>query len=267
MINHPMKSSTDWPVYISTIFIFLFSASANANNLEVEPSASWIFHLGAAILLYAHIGGGAVGILSGVVASLSRKGSYIHRMAGRTFLISMFVCYLIGAVVAPFLESQQSTNFVAAILALYLLITGVIAARRKHFTAGLAEKIGLLVAVSITAMGVTFMAMALQSPNGSVDGSPPQAYVLFIIAGGLAAIGELNVILRKELSSTARIARHLWRMCMSFFIASGSLFFGQVQFFPDWFNQSILQLVLGFFPLVILIIYLLKIVVKKIRLT
>lgn len=244
------------------LMLVLFSASANANRLEVSAEAPWILHISALFLLYAHIGGGAIGLGSGVVASLSKKGSFVHRIAGKVFFISMFICYLIGALVSPFLDSQQSTNFVAAILALYLLVTGVVVARRKKFVAGLAEKIGLVVAILITSLGVTFMYLAAQSPGGSLDGSPPQAYVLFIVAGGLAAIGELNVIIRKQLGPVARVARHLWRMCMSFFIASGSLFFGQAQFFPEWFNQSILPILFGFFPLSVLIIYIAKLAVQ-----
>ncbi|MCW8090515.1 hypothetical protein [Alteromonas sp. ASW11-130] len=245
---------------IASIFLtLLLPTEANANNLVADPNSHWLFHFGASVMLYGHIGGGVLGILSGLVASLAVKGGHFHRLAGRVFVVSMAVCYLIAAFVAPFLDSQQSTNFVASVLALYLLITGVTAARRKHFVAGYGEKIGLGVAAIITTMGGLFMYLAQQSPNGSFDGSPPQAYVLFIVAGGLALIGEINVLVRKTLTAKARISRHLWRLCMSFFIASGSLFFGQTQVFPTWFETSILPVAFGFFPLAVLIIYIIKI--------
>jgi hypothetical protein len=238
--------------------IFMFSSSASANRLEVHGDAHWFFHLGALVLLYLHIVGGAIGIVSGVFASLTVKGSMSHRIAGKVFFLGMLICYSIGAIISPFLDSQQSTNFVAAILALYLLISGVNAARRRNFTAQTSEKVGLFVSVAITLLGVVFMYLASQGPDGSLDGSPPQAYILFVVAGGLAVLGELLALYKKRLSNTARVARHLWRMCMSFFIASGSLFFGQAQFFPDWFNESLLPLMLGFFPFLIMLIYLVK---------
>ena len=247
----------------TTVMLLLFSVSASANRLEVDPDVSWVLHIGSLALLYAHIGGGILGLASGGLASLSKKGSTLHRAAGKVFFISMCVCYLIGALVSPFLESQQSTNFVASILALYLLITGVNAARRKQFTAGKTEWFGLLIAVLITVLGATFMLIANSSPEGSFDGSPPQAYILFIVTGGLAAIGEVNVLLRKHLSTNARITRHLWRMCLSFFIASGSLFFGQMQLFPNWFLESILPILLGFFPVMVLIVYLVKFTLQR----
>lgn len=240
------------------LVLLLFSASASANNLQVDPNSPWFLHLGAAILLYLHIGGGALGIVTGMVASLSKKGSYVHRTAGKVFLLAMFVCYLIGALVSPFLESQQSTNFVASILALYLLISGVSAARRTRFEAGISEKIGVVVAVSIVVIGALFMVLAYQSPNGSVDGSPPQAYILFVIAASAALFDDIYALIRKKISNGKRIVRHLWRMCMSFFIASGSLFFGQMLLFPVWFQESLLPFLLGFFPLLVLITYLIK---------
>lgn len=244
--------------YASLVVALLFSAPVFANRLVVSADASWWFHFGAAVVLYAHIGGGTLGILSGLVASFSRKGSRVHRNAGKIFLWSMSICYVIAAIVAPFLNSQQSTNFVAAILALYLLVTGVSAARRRQFVAGVQEKVGVWVAIAITLVGAVFMWLSAQSPDGSVDGSPPQAYILFIVAGSLAVLGDIGAIWRKKLSNNARVVRHLWRMCMSLFIASGSAFFGQAQFFPAWFNESPLPLMLGFFPLLVLLAYVSK---------
>ncbi len=233
--------------------------AAHAARLEVSLDAPLLAHMGAALLLYLHIGGGTVGLASGFTASFSEKGAVLHRMAGKVFLVSMFVTYLIGAGVAPFLTEGQRPNFVAGILALYLLISGVAAARRQTFDAGQVEIIGLVAAVAITGMGLLFMAMGARNETGTVDGSPPQAFLIFTIAGSAAAFGELNVLVRRRLSEQARIARHLWRMCASFFIASGSLFLGQPQFFPDWFNQSLLPLALAFFPIGVLLVWMTRV--------
>lgn len=229
---------------------------ALAERLAVAADASLLQHLGAAALLYAHILGGVAGLLAGTAALLVRKGGALHRGAGKMFLFAMAITYLVGAGVAPFLNEGQRPNFVAGVLALYLLWSGVSAARRRPFTAGWAERIGLIVALAITAMGLSFMLIGLQSATGTVDGSPPEAFVLFIVAGSAAAAGELNALLRGKLSPAARIARHLWRMCVSFFIASGSLFLGQPQVFPESFNTSPAPLVLALIPLLALAFFL-----------
>ena len=232
---------------------------ALADNLEAGPGDPAWMHLGAGALLWAHIAGGAIGMVTGVVALAVRKGQRVHRAAGSVFFMAMFVAYAIGAGVAPFLDTGQRPNLVAGILALYLLVSGAVAARRRDARAGAPEVIGLIVALSITAAGVIFMRMGAASPSGTVDGSPPQAFLLFTIAGAFAAAGELNFLVRRQLSNVSRIARHLWRMCFSLFIASGSFFLGQQQVFPEALQSSILLPVLALSPLPVMLFWLGKV--------
>jgi uncharacterized membrane protein len=229
---------------------------AHATRLEVHPDAPVWAHAGAGILLYLHIGGGIIGLLMGSLAIASRKGGTLHRTAGNVFFGAMVVTYLIGAGVAPFLADGQRPNFVAGVLALYLLITGWRAARRGDTRAGRAEILGLVIAIAIAGLGAYFMYLGTHSPTGTVDGSPPQAFVVFALAGSVAAAGDLKWILRRRISGAARTARHLWRMCFSLFIASVSLFLGQPQVFPDWFNATPLPFFFAFGPLVAMAIWL-----------
>lgn len=245
-----------------TLLLISIPLYISAETLEVSPDAHISLRLTADFVLYTHIVGGALGLLTGVVASFSKKGGLLHRRAGRLFLYSMFACYSIGAIVGPFLNSGQRPNFVAAILALYLLLSGVHAAKLKPYTNTKYTLLGLVVSLSITFMGLLFMYMGSHSETGTVDGSPPDAFVVFIVAGALASIGEVRLLIAKTLSETARISRHLWRMCFSFFFASGSLFFGQPQVFPDWFNDSPLPSLFSIFPLMVLAYFFVKIGAK-----
>ncbi|ANP47991.1 hypothetical protein [Candidatus Viadribacter manganicus] len=237
----------------------LLPSIALADTLQARPGDPAWMHLGADALLWAHIAGGAIGMITGVVALAVRKGQRVHRAAGSVFFLAMFVAYAIGAGVAPFLETGQRPNFVAGIMALYLLVSGAAAARRRDVKAGAPEVIGLIVALSIAAAGVLFMRIGAASPSGTVDGSPPQAFLLFTIAGAFAAAGELHVLVRKLLPNVSRIARHLWRMCFSLFIASGSFFLGQMQVFPEALQQSVLLPVLALAPLPVMLFWLGKV--------
>jgi uncharacterized membrane protein len=237
----------------------LTPGAAQAETLKAGPGDPVWMHLGADALLWAHIGGGAIGLVAGVVALAAHKGQKVHRAAGKVFFLAMLVAYAVGAGVAPFLESGQRPNVVAGIMALYLLISGAMAARRRDVKAGAPEVIGLIVALGITASGVVFMQMGAASPSGSVDGSPPQAFLLFTLAGAFAAAGELYVLARGQLSNASRIARHLWRMCFSLFIASGSFFLGQMQVFPKELQNSVLLYVLALAPLPVMLFWLGKV--------
>jgi hypothetical protein len=237
----------------------LLPTVALANNLEAGPGDPVWMHLGANALLWAHITGGAIGMVTGVVALASRKGQRVHRAAGSVFFLAMFMAYAIGAGVAPFLDTGQRPNFVAGIMALYLLVSGAMAARRREAKAGAPEIVGLLVALGITTAGVLLMRMGAASPSGTVDGSPPQAFFLFTIAGAFAAAGELHVLVRRQLSNVSRIARHLWRMCFSLFIASGSFFLGQQQVFPEALQDSALLYAVALSPLPVMLFWLGKV--------
>ena len=246
-------------LFAAAVAAALLPSIALADTLQAKPGDPAWMHLGANALLWAHIAGGAIGMVTGVVALASRKGQRVHRAAGTVFFVAMFAAYAIGAGVAPFLETGQRPNFVAGIMALYLLVSGAMAARRRDAKAGVPEVIGLIVALSITAAGVIFMRMGAASPSGTVDGSPPPAFLLFTIAGIFAAAGELNMLLRKQLSNVSRIARHLWRMCFSLFIASGSFFLGQMQVFPEAIQDSVLLPVLALAPLPVMLFWLGKV--------
>lgn len=237
----------------------LWATAAHANRLHVEPDAPAWAHLGAAALLTLHIGGGAMGVLSGVAALVFRKGGRLHRAAGAVFLAAMFVAYLLGAGVAPFLDEGQRPNFTGGVLALYFLASGWVAARRRDFTAGASELVGLVVALAIAGAGVVFMRMGAASPTGTVDGSPPEAFVVFIVFAGFAAAGELHALLRRRLVGLARVARHLWRMCASFFFASASFFLGQQAVMPEWVQGSPVLMACAFAPLIAMAFWLVRI--------
>lgn len=239
--------------------------AAHAANLQVSPDAPAWMHAGAAALLWLHIGGGAAGIVTGFVALASRKGGRIHRSVGKVFFAAMLVSYGVAACVAPFMHVEQRTNTLAGLMALYLLLSGWDTARRKDFKAGPWQAGGLIAALCIAGAGAMFMQMGANSPTGTVDGAPPQAFIVFTGFGALAAAGEINILARRSVSRTAQLSRHLWRMCASLFIASGSFFLGQMQFLPAWVTDSMIHVVLALAPLVLMLAYLVVVRIPRRR--
>ncbi|NWG93642.1 MAG: hypothetical protein HXY21_14220 [Parvularculaceae bacterium] len=235
------------------------ASPAFATRLEVAADAPAWAHGGAAALLVGHIGGGAIGILSGAVALAARKGARVHRAAGAVFVAAMFVCYAIATLVAPFLAEGQVTNTIAGASALYLLISGVATARTRVIAASRWHGAGFALALSILASSLWFNYRGSLTPEGSIDGSPPQALAIFIFAASVAAAGELHVLLRGRLPENARIARHLWRMCFSLFIAAGSFFLGQQKVMPEWMRGSPVLFILALAPLAALLFFIIRI--------
>lgn len=238
---------------------------AHAASLQVAPDAPAWMHVGAAALLWLHIGGGAAGIATGFIVLASRKGGRIHRGVGKVFFWVMLVSYGVTASVAPFMHVEQRTNTVAGLMALYLLVSGWAAVQQKDLKAGPWQVGGLVVALGIAGAGVLFMQMGATSPSGTIDGAPPQAFIVFTTLGMFAAAGEINVLARRTISGPARLSRHLWRMCASLFIASGSFFLGQMQLLPDWVTGNGIHFVLALGPLVLMLVYLVVVRIPRRR--
>ena len=227
--------------------------------LHVTPGSSWWLFAAANLILFLHIAGGTVGIISGAVALLSRKGERLHRVAGTIFLVSMLIMATIGAAASPFLPVPSMPNVFAGILAFYLVATGWVAVKREDGRIGRFEKGGLGVALGIVAAGTSFILIAMNSPSGRIDNMPPEGFFMFVLVGAIAAAGDLKMILRGGISGSARIARHLWRMCAALTIASGSFFLGQQRIMPAYMRGSPWLFVPVIAPLLLMVFWLIRV--------
>lgn len=207
-------------------------------TLYINPENSPLVHAAAAAVLYLHIGAGSVGILSGAAAFVFRKGTPLHCLIGKIFVISMLIMSGIGAVVAPFLPTPERASVIAGILTFYLVLSSWVTVKRKPGELGRFDHGLLPTSLSITGAGAYFLWLAMQSPRGMLDGQPGAAFVMFVIIGSLAAVGDLRLIIQRGVTGATRLARHLWRMTVALFIAANSLFLGQPQVFPKAVQQS-----------------------------
>ncbi|MCV2352810.1 DUF2306 domain-containing protein [Paucibacter sp. B2R-40] len=207
--------------------------------LYISPESSPLVHAAAAAVLYLHIGAGSVGLLSGAAAFVCRKGTALHRLIGKIFVASMLIMSGVGACVAPFLPTPERASVIAGILTFYLVLSSWLAVKRKPGQIGRFDYGLLLTSLSVTAAGAYFFWLASQNPRGMLDGQPGAAFVMFMIIGSLAAVGDLRLLINRGVSGATRLARHLWRMTVALFIAANSLFLGQQQVFPKALQGSI----------------------------
>ena len=232
------------------------------DTLQVSAESHWVWHAGAAFILYLHIAGGSIGILAGAVAVTARKGRRLHVIAGHVFFGSVMIMAAIGAFVSPFLASPQGdpkrSDAIIAAFTCYLVATSWVTIRRKAGTIGAFEKGAFAFASLLALAAALFGAQAAASPIGLVGGSPAQAY--YVLGGivAMAAAFDLRIIVNGGITGPPRIARHLWRMCAAFFIATGSLFFGQQDVLPEAMRGSLILLPLGLGPLVVMLFWILR---------
>ena len=127
----------------------------------------------------------------------------------------------------------------AGVLTLYLLVSSWRAARNS--SGAFAKADGLLfAALVLLLLGLGGLgSLALQQPDGRLMGFAAEDYLMLAIMGSPAAISDITLVFRKQMSDRHRIARHLWRMGLAFFIAVGSAFTGPgASIFPEALRNS-----------------------------
>lgn len=207
-------------------------------------------------LLLLHIGSGTLGMLSGFVAVALRKGSRRHGLVGDVFVIAMLALGATGAALA--IMKSEPGNTLGGILTVYLVATAWITARRKDAVPGIFDWGALLVIAAVAAFEVTYGAEAATSQTGLKYGYPPGPYFFMGSVAVLATVGDLRMLMRRGVSGTQRIARHLWRMCFALFIAAASIFLARQQLFPPFMRKTGMLFLLSFLPLILMLFWLIR---------
>lgn len=206
-------------------------------------------------ILVLHICAGVLGILSGAAAMSFRKGSRRHGLAGNIFF---------GAMVVMGSSAVYLGNIFGGLFACYLVTTAWLTARRQDGETSVFDWGALVFALAI---GVRFLIAGIEaakSPTGSLNGVPAGMFFFLGSVALLAAAGDIRMLARGGVFGVTRVTRHLWRMCFSFFIATGSFFIGQPQVFPAFIRKTNLLFVPGILPLVLLIFWLFRVRFTKV---
>jgi hypothetical protein len=210
------------------------------------------------VLRIAHISMGTLGLLSGAAAMTFGKGSRLHRAAGDVFFVSILLLGGTGAYMALFIKPNMG-NFMGGTMAIYLVSTAWATVIRKPGQTGRFELVAALGGFGIAAMATTFGLMAANSPDGRFAAFPSVMYFIFASVAVLGTSLDARMIARGGLAGAARTTRHLWRMSLAFFMATGSFFFGQPRFVPTILRELGLVPILGLLPLGLLIYWLIRV--------
>ena len=205
-------------------------------------------------LLFLHIAGGIVGLLSGTVAMVYRKGSRGHHLAGDVFVVSMLTMGLCGATLAAM--KHQMSNVFGGLVTFYMITTAWSTGRRRDGQTTLLDWGAMVFA---TVLGCSLLTLGMLVVRGGVvpqAGVPLGMYFFMGTIPLLAAAGDIRMLVHGGITGTPRLARHLWRMCFGLFIASGSFFLGQQQVFPAALRKQSLLFPLAILPLALLIYWL-----------
>jgi uncharacterized membrane protein len=179
-----------------------------------------------------HIIAGLSAIVAGAVALSVTKGGALHRKSGLVFVWTMVAMASLGAFIAStkLHISFQKFNVMAGIFTVYLVTTALLTVR-PHPDKRWMDVAALVVTAGIAIFSLGLAALGLTAAKFSWFPTVPA--VIFGTVALLAAIGDVRMLRAGALQGKHRIARHLWRMCVAMFIATGSFFMGQAKVFPE----------------------------------
>jgi hypothetical protein len=204
-------------------------------------------------ILFPHVAAGVTAILAGFIAVGVRKGGRLHALAGTWFFGSMLVLGVTASILEPFRSPPGSP--IGGIMVCYFVATSWMAARRRDGKPRLFEKIAC---ATVLAMAAVMISAGLNR-TAALPGPTLALGLVCLLAGML----DLNFILRDKLSGAQRIARHLWRMCFAFFVATGSFFLGQQDVMPEGVRGSPALFVLALAPFAVMAFWLVRLRVAK----
>lgn len=214
------------------------------------------------IIAFIHVTMGAIAILAGAAALFTAKGSRPHRLVGNVFFVSMIIMALAGIYIAIMLP--MAISVMGGVITIYLVASSWMAARREDGVVRYYDYLALILALAVIAGGIATGLEAQNSASGLKDGLPAGPHFFFAGLASLLATGDIWMMARGGIAGKQRIARHLWRMCLAYFIAVGSLFTGPgATAFPQAIRDTGLLSVPEPLVLVIMLFWLVRVLATK----
>jgi uncharacterized membrane protein len=212
--------------------------------------------------LLIHVLAGGAAIVLGYVALCVAKGGRVHRRSGMLFVYAMLTMTILGGALAFARSAAPGLNVPAALLTAYLVLTGLLAIKPaprgvRAIATGL-----LFMVVGVTAICLTFGYEAVAA-GGTRKGMPAFPFLMFATVGAFAVVGDVRVLRSGMPQGTARLRRHLWRMCFALFIAAMSFFIGQADEFPAYMRIMPLLAIPAFLPLLFMTYWLWRVRVRR----
>lgn len=185
-----------------------------------------------------HFAIGTLSMLAGAAAFLLPKGRPAHVSAGRAFAVSMLLLCASGLYMS--ITRQIVFTTFLSLFAAHAVTTSWLAAARSAGQLGGPERGLALLIAGVGLASLVTGAWVMRTPSGALDGLPPAG---FFSLGGVAiliALIDLQALVRQPLSPRHRIARHLWRMGFSMFIATFIFFFGNNHVLPEVLRTEVM---------------------------
>jgi hypothetical protein len=136
-------------------------------------------------------------------------------------------------------------NVPAGLVTAYLVVTGLLTMQPPSERSRQVER-GAMVAAFALSTGCLFSAIVSATRGNVGFVFPTLIFGLVVLAAGM---GDRRMLREGGVRGSARLRRHLWRMCTALFIAAASFFLGPIRRIPEPLRSAPLR----FIPLLVLL--------------
>jgi uncharacterized membrane protein len=168
-----------------------------------------------------HVLAGMTALLFGYVALAARKGAAVHRKSGMVFVGAMLTMSLSGALMSALETGGVSVNVIAGSLTFYFVATGLLSVRSRDATSEWIDAGALLFVLTL---GLLAFTTGVEASKRNAPLAAPM--FVFGVVAMLAATGDIRMMRAGGIEGSARLKRHLWRMCFAMWVAAASFFWG-----------------------------------------
>jgi len=186
-------------------------------------------------LIYFHAAFGGIALCIGTISIIVKKGSKLHKRAGKVFYFSMLVSALTSLVIAMLPNHENPFLFSIGVFTIYLLLTGYRGLRFKGREVVLRIDSIISICTVVTGIGM-LLTPVLMNQNINI--------VLFVfgLLAALFGIRDLRLYKNKELLKKSWLKIHIGKMtgayisAVSAFLVVNDLFYSLL----NWFLPTIL---------------------------
>ncbi len=188
------------------------------------------------LLLIGHIICGGVGLATGTVALILKKGSVPHMRFGLVMWYTMLAMAASGIVISFLI--QNWVLLLTGLMTIYMLFTG------RNALTRLSGKVNLDVKLW-TGFNLLCFAAAMAAGLSLIGGGDPSGGRFLGLATDslIFVLLDWRLIARGEAVGVDRVIDHLWRMIAALLFGCFALFLFNPQAFPEWFIDMRFNLV------------------------
>ncbi|MBQ4822560.1 hypothetical protein [Aquimarina sp. MMG016] len=166
----------------------------------------------AITLIYIHAFFGGIGLLTGLISIMSKKGRFYHRKSGKVFSITMLISASIAIPITIMPNHENLLLNLLSIFTIYLVISGnrVLVFKKQH-------TLGAIDILVTSIMGLVFIGMIAIGIYYKINNIPKG--ILFFFFGGfgiLASIRDIKLYKTFKTNPTAYLSNHLAKMSGAF---------------------------------------------------